>query len=217
MAGLHKDITASHNTYAGEPARESSSDFEVPSEMDEIFAEMQAQTSASARTSGSGGLQAPCVRVLGDNRCLFRALVRQLPSEFDGPRDLLGKSLDVNTERAERFAADQLRDKVCDYMKDHVTDLQYPVDVFGGQDPDDYIARMRVPSTWGGDTEIHVVHLCTGRCIRVWRPCQGTFLLMVNHGEADPRDANVIDVVWVSKNHYDIFLPWIAFPETFSR
>ena len=173
---------------------------------------LQEKTSTKTSSQRDGSA---CLRVFGDNRCLFRALIRQFSREFDGPRDLWGKSFGAGIERSERSAADQLRDKVGDYMDDHVATLQHPADIFGGRDPDEYIAWMRVRSTWGGDPEIHVVHLCTGERIRVWKPDQGTYLLLQNYGEASPRDANVVDIVWVSGNHYDIFLPSVAFPETF--
>ena len=99
-------------------------------------------TKTSSQRDGSA-----CLRVFGDNRCLFRALIRQFSREFDGPRDLWGKSFGAGIERSERSAADQLRDKVCDYMDDHVATLQHPADIFGGRDPDEYIAWMRVRST----------------------------------------------------------------------
>ena len=158
----------------------------------------------------------PILPVVGDGRCLFRALVRQLYGNFYGPRDCFGKAMDKAVERAERAAADKLRDEVCDYMEDNIPLLQTIVGeegIFGTESPESYIAAMRVRTVWGGTSEAFVVHELTGRAIRVWKRYATApyFRVMQNFGEVTNAARNVLDVIWVSESHYNIFLPAVAF------
>ena len=65
----------------------------------------------------------PIFPVVGDGRCLFRALVRQFSHHFNFARDSHGMALDEADELEEREAADRLRDDVCDYMESNVDEL----------------------------------------------------------------------------------------------
>jgi hypothetical protein len=164
----------------------------------------------------------PIRPVVGDGRCLFRALVRQLHGNFCGPRDCFGRAMDEAEERAERAAADKLRDDVCDYMGANIPSLltmSGEEGFFGMESPDSYIAAMRCRSVWGGASEAFVVHELTGRGIRVWKWQATTpyFRLMQNFGEVTNAARGVLDVIWVSESHYNIFRPAVAFPGDFPR
>jgi hypothetical protein len=78
---------------------------------------------------------------------------------------------------------------------------------------------MRCRSVWGGASEAFVVHELTGRGIRVWKWQATTpyFRLMQNFGEVTNAARGVLDVIWVSESHYNIFRPAVAFPGDFPR
>ena len=59
---------------------------------------------------------------------------------------------------------------------------------------------MRCRAVWGGASEAFVVHLLTGRDIRVWRSQDTTpySAVMQNCGAAPDAARGILDVIWVS-------------------
>jgi hypothetical protein len=125
-------------------------------------------------------------------------------------------------ERAERAAADNLRNDVCDYMEANIPSLlamSGEEGFFGRESPESYIAAMRCRRVWGGASEAFVVHRLTGRGVRVWKRqvTSPYFRMMQNCGEVTNAARGVLDVIWVSESHYNIFRPAVAFPGDFPR
>ena len=177
----------------------------------------------AARVEGLEESVSAWKKVHGDGRCLFRALVRLMDTD-DVAVELSvdGRPRDANLERSERRAADQLRHTVCNWMEQHNDVLrvgsgtaQHPAPVIeAGQSIDEYIEGMRYSASWAGEPELIAATEVLGRSIRVWKREQNTFL-QIREYHAAVVGLPPLDVIWADGNHYNIFLPHVAFPESF--
>eukprot|EP00435_Cladocopium_sp_Y103_P006652 s749_g2.t1 len=86
--------------------------------------------------------------VLGDHRCLFRAVVRGVFDRYNKvPRDDRGVPLDQFTAAMETRKADIVRKALCDYMQLNKARVE-PCMEPPGSDATQYIQSMRDPTTW---------------------------------------------------------------------
>ena len=83
-------------------------------------------------------------RVAGDGRCMFRALVQG--EKLGGERE----AICVLSSEEETVKADTLRGKICDELLLRRED----VEPFLESKIEDYVRRMRMEGTWGGEPEL---------------------------------------------------------------
>ena len=153
-------------------------------------------------------------RVLGDGRCLFRALVRALdPMDESIPRHSNGAPISQEDSDAELVAADALRQAVCDLMTSNPTRLiigtgtaESPAPMFDNtcMDAPTYINGMRRPGSYAGDTELFFVAALWRRGIRTWLwDTLGGRWISLTHGD-EYNDHNPLEVVYNGVNHYNL-------------
>jgi hypothetical protein len=92
-----------------------------------------------------------CHQIVADGNCLFRSLYDQLGGSIPGVRD----HVDLREAIVDFVEAE--KELYCNFLEDD-------------QNMEEYLARMRKPSSWGGHVEMHACCLCFGVNCRVFQP-----------------------------------------------
>lgn len=167
------------------------------------------------------------VPVVGDGRCLFRALVQgnHIAAAMDmKSKDTLLTLLPPDEETAR---ADDLRRRVCDLLLDRRADVEPFIDVepsgSGGRAKsyEDYVNRMRQVSAWGGEPELAMSAEVLDRDVLVFRAnaqkSRDSYVEVSKYLKPTETMANNsytthINLLFHTFGHYDLLIP-----DTFSE
>eukprot|EP00747_Dinoflagellata_sp_TGD_P198779 gnl/TRDRNA2_/TRDRNA2_71874_c1_seq1.p1 gnl/TRDRNA2_/TRDRNA2_71874_c1~~gnl/TRDRNA2_/TRDRNA2_71874_c1_seq1.p1 ORF type:complete len:252 (+),score=46.48 gnl/TRDRNA2_/TRDRNA2_71874_c1_seq1:88-756(+) len=146
-------------------------------------------------------------RVLGDCRCLFRAVCRACDDENnDVKRDSQGEPVADSMRVTERKRADDLRADLCTAMKKRSTELSELLADY--ESVDKYIKRMRDWRTWGDAICLHFLPDLIHRPIQVYS-VNTELNRLYDAGLHVPRDRKLVGrkaiVLWYDGHcHYDL-------------
>ncbi|KAL6777313.1 CPLD17 [Auxenochlorella protothecoides x Auxenochlorella symbiontica] len=136
------------------------------------------------------------IRILGDGRCMYRALVRGLHLAQNKP---LQPSEETNQ-------ADALRRRVCDELGKRREDFEPFIDC----DFDAYVRDQRRPSAWGGEPELACAATVLECAIQVYQQSpQGGLGLISQYGELAKGGSRppAINLLFHRLGHYDLLMP----------
>eukprot|EP00930_Biecheleria_cincta_P097028 TRINITY_DN88775_c0_g1_i1.p1 TRINITY_DN88775_c0_g1~~TRINITY_DN88775_c0_g1_i1.p1 ORF type:complete len:666 (+),score=111.86 TRINITY_DN88775_c0_g1_i1:43-1998(+) len=146
-------------------------------------------------------------RVLGDCRCLFRAVWRAIHDPWHQvARDPKGEPTSEAARLQEQEGADQLRIEVCVLMKSHAEEVAQQL--AGDETVDDYLAKMQDWKTWGDAICLNFLADLVRQPIQVYGLNQ-TQMCMFDSGLYLPRDKSlrnepVIFLWYNGRSHYDL-------------
>lgn len=151
--------------------------------------------------------------VKGDGRCLFRALSRCRYAAMLRQSGARHASVPRQSEAHERTAADKLRLLAVDELPRH-KDFLLNMCVID-EDFDVYMARMKLPRTFGGEPELYALSNIMQAPIAVYivdPSAHSQYRRIVMYGEH--HNADPYCIVFVNKNHYDALFasPWREVP-----
>lgn len=156
------------------------------------YAECRAAKSSSSSSSSSSYEVFP---VVGDGRCLFRSVAVARSLSERGER--LG-------EKEELAHADALREAAVNELLERRDETEWFIE----GDFDDYCARMRRPSSWGGEPEILMLTHVLASPISVYMESDG-LRRIARYGEElylnEPQFANLA-VLFHGGGHYEALL-----------
>jgi hypothetical protein len=171
----------------------------------------------------SKSLSASCGKVLGDGRCMFRALVRgqQLSTDRLVPRDSnSGLAHDPGVQEVETYEADALRSIVCDAMEEdpHLLyigsgtwDAPMPL-IEGDTDSTSYIADMRNFGTHAGEAELFFsaqILYCRVE-VWIWEATRKEYVCIRTYVPDLAQVGQSIPLLYNGTNHYDLM--HVGFP-----
>lgn len=133
------------------------------------------------------------VSIVGDGRCLFRAVGAGL-ARSNGRADL--------SEVEQRDLADLLRMQAVEELEKRKEEVQW----FLEEDFDAYVQAMAQPHTWGGEPEILMLAHVLKRPIHVYmEDTRAWYVRIAEYGDRDEDGACVvpIDVLFHGQGHYE--------------
>eukprot|EP00746_Dinoflagellata_sp_MGD_P124651 gnl/MRDRNA2_/MRDRNA2_59261_c0_seq1.p1 gnl/MRDRNA2_/MRDRNA2_59261_c0~~gnl/MRDRNA2_/MRDRNA2_59261_c0_seq1.p1 ORF type:complete len:552 (+),score=132.67 gnl/MRDRNA2_/MRDRNA2_59261_c0_seq1:144-1658(+) len=148
-------------------------------------------------------------KVLGDCRCLFRAVCRAREDPWNKvARSVKGEPLNAEQKLHERLQADVLRAELCSLMLERRTEVENFLGGEGGDSAEDFIRKMKDPMTWGDGICLHFLPDCIGRPIQVYglnRSSKTAFDIGMHLPSDKALHVNPCVVVWYDgKAHYDL-------------
>mmetsp|Transcript_27015 Transcript_27015/g.45333 ORF Transcript_27015/g.45333 Transcript_27015/m.45333 type:complete len:179 (+) Transcript_27015:24-560(+) len=134
-------------------------------------------------------------KIIGDGRCLFRAVARGLAINR-------GQSMDVAKETT---SADELRNRVADALPSYRKMFE-EFSVLEGHDFDDYASRIRHPAAWGGEPELLILADILETPIHVYiRDRTGKLASIQQYGSNfQTKTVHPVRVLYNGNSHYDL-------------
>lgn len=146
-------------------------------------------------------------KVTGDGRCLFRSLV-QSHHAFKSTEEHGGeKHWAALVQCDETQRADELRESVCKQLLKRKEDIQ----PFLEEEVGTYVAKMNLPSTWGGEPELVMAAYALDCSISVYSmQIDGDNRVLAKISEYAPDTESVlcsIHILFHGYGHYDALVP----------
>mmetsp|Transcript_41465 Transcript_41465/g.120068 ORF Transcript_41465/g.120068 Transcript_41465/m.120068 type:complete len:228 (-) Transcript_41465:66-749(-) len=178
-----------------------------------------AMSAAPVRSNSSAPLSRPVsafwvLRVEPDGRCLFRAIAAGVALSSGGNADSAG-SADSTAGRRLVAAASNVEsaDKLRAAVVAELLRRREEVEWFLEEPFDKYVAKMSMPSTWGGEPELLMASHLLGHKLWVWMPGElvdpskfaGRLVRSASYGD-DLGDKTIVHLRY-SGAHYDLLVP----------
>lgn len=161
------------------------------------------------------------VPIDGDGRCLFRALAQanHIAAAMDPKQTRKTMLLGPDEERVQ---ADSLRHKVCDLLLERRADVEPFIEFGGGGEAsmlgdcagsyEEYVNRMRLVSTWGGEPELAMSAEVLGREVLVFaRKSRAGYVEISTYSPTEkipnPKNTTKLNLLFHSFGHYDLLVP----------